>query len=55
MSNIVRIKLALATVGLATWAWGTRIGDWRVQWLGIGFMAVAALMRFLRRPPSATE
>ena len=55
MTTTVRIKLALAVVGVLIWVWGTRVGDGRIQWLGIGFLAAAVLMRFLRRPPSGTR
>jgi hypothetical protein len=41
------MKVALAVVGIITWAYGVREGDDRVRWLGIGFLACAFLLRFL--------
>ncbi|MFN2398302.1 MAG: hypothetical protein ABR543_06620 [Gemmatimonadaceae bacterium] len=53
MNDITRIKLGLAAIGVITWAYGARLGNRSVQWLGIAFIGVAALLRFVRRPPRA--
>ncbi|MDQ3811185.1 MAG: hypothetical protein M3336_12930 [Chloroflexota bacterium] len=44
--------MALATVGILTWGYGTRVGHAGVQWLGIAFVAVAFLLRYARRRQS---
>lgn len=53
--SIAWVKLALATVGIITWAYGVREDDHRVRWLGIAFLAVAFLLRFLFRRPRGDE
>ncbi len=54
MTTVTRIKLGLALIGVATWGYGVRVDDRRVQWLGIAFIAVAFLLRFVpTRPPRA--
>jgi hypothetical protein len=45
----VRGKLALAVVGVGTWLYGYHVDDSRVRWLGIGFLAAAFVVRFIRR------
>lgn len=47
--SIAWMKVALATVGIITWAYGVREDDHRVRWLGIAFLACAFLLRFLFR------
>jgi hypothetical protein len=49
------MKLALATVGIITWAYGVREDDHRVRWLGIALLAGAFLLRFLFRRPLGEE
>lgn len=49
------MKLALATVGIITWAYGVREDDHRVRWLGIAFLACAFLLRFLYRRPRGDD
>ncbi len=46
-------KLAFAVVGLMIWAFGLRVDNPTIRWLGIGFLATAFLLRFVRRrrPP----
>jgi hypothetical protein len=54
--SLTWVKVALATVGIITWAYGVREDDHRVRWLGIAFLAGAFLLRFLfRRPRGETE
>ena len=49
------IKLALAAIGLIVWAYGLRVDDPVLRWIGIGFFAAAVLLRLFtrRRPPAA--
>jgi hypothetical protein len=47
--TLTTIKLALALVGIATWGYGTRVEDPRIQWLGIAMVAIAAVLRFFGR------
>ncbi len=52
---MTHIRLAIAVAGVLTWAYGTRIAHEGVQWLGIGVVAIAVLLRFARRhrePPT---
>lgn len=42
-------KVALAVVGILVWAYGARVDNPHVRWAGIGLLAVAFLLRFLRR------
>jgi hypothetical protein len=43
------MKVAFATVGIITVAYGVREDDHRVRWLGIAFLACAFLLRFVQR------
>lgn len=43
------VKLAFAGVGIVVWAYGAQVDDARVRWVGIGLLAIAFLLRFLRR------
>ena len=47
--SLLHAKLALAVVGLATWAWGVRIDSPSVRWIGIALIGAAVLLRFVRR------
>lgn len=49
MARRTPIQLALLAVGLISWAYGQRADDSRLVWLGIGFLAVAMLLRFAKR------
>ena len=51
MTPITVAQLALAAIGVVVWAYGTRIGDSRVSWAGVAFLAAASLLRFVKRPP----
>lgn len=42
------VKAGLLLVGLVTWFWGYRADDPAVRWLGIAFVGVAFLLRFVR-------
>jgi hypothetical protein len=47
--NLTTVKLTLALVGIATWGYGTRVGDARIQWFGIAVVAIAVVLRFFGR------
>jgi hypothetical protein len=49
------VKLAIAVVGIITWAYGVREDDHRVRWLGIALIAAAFLLRFLFTRPRGDE
>lgn len=50
MISIVWVRFALAVIGLIVWAYGYRFDDSMFRWVGIGFLAVAVLLRFAPRP-----
>lgn len=52
MARRTPVQLALLAVGLAAWAWGQRVDDQRLVWLGIAFLAAATLLRFAKRRES---
>ena len=56
MTPVTTAQLALAVIGVVVWGYGTRIGDSRVGWVGIALLAVASLLRIVKRrqrPPDA--
>lgn len=55
MSPLVRWKLALFVMGLILWTWGYRTDDSYFRIAGIVVLALAFLLRFVRRRPAATE
>ncbi len=48
MSVATRLKIALALIGVLVFAAGIRLDQSRLRLIGIGFVAVAWLMRFAR-------
>ena len=46
------IQLALLTIGVIVWGYGSRIDDTRLTWIGLGFFAAAAVTRFFKRMSS---
>ena len=48
--TVLHARLALLIVGIATWGYGVRFDRNEVRWLGIGFLVIAILLRFVRRP-----
>lgn len=46
--SLTHAKLALAAVGLVIWGYGVQTGDRNATWLGIGMLAIAAVLRFYR-------
>ena len=53
MTQIMSTKLILAASGLVIWGYGIRTDEPIVQYVGIGVMALAVLLRFFKRPPFA--
>lgn len=53
MTAISQLKLGLALIGLILFGYGMRAEDTRLRWMGIGFLAAATILRFVkpRRPP----
>lgn len=49
MSSLTRAKVALALIGLVLFGAGARLERRELRWIGIGFVAVAWVMRFARR------
>ena len=49
MSRLNQLKLGLASIGLIVWGYGARIGHNGLQWIGIGFLCAAAVLRFVKR------
>ena len=46
-------QLALMTMGVIVWGYGSRVDDSRLTWIGIAFFAAAVLLRLLKnRSPS---
>lgn len=48
MSRLTQLKIVLALVGLVLFGAGVRFGDTRLRMGGIGFVAAAWLLRFVR-------
>lgn len=55
MKQRTEIQLVLLAIGVIVWGYGQRVDDPVLRWIGIGFFAVAAGMRFLKRRPSPDE
>jgi len=56
MTNRTIIKFTLALVGIVLFGASIRLGDDRLRWAGIAFVAVAALLRFWKdRTPGSGE
>lgn len=53
MSTLTRVKLTLALIGIVVFASGVRFEDSRLRFVGIGFVAVAWVLRFVRSKPPA--
>jgi len=49
VSTLTKVKLGLTIIGLILFFYGVRVDDARLRMIAIGFVAVASLMRFLRR------
>ena len=55
MSRLTIAKLAFALVGIAVFAYGARVDDRIVRWVGIAFVVVAFLLRFAKRTDADTD
>lgn len=55
MSTLVRLKLALAVIGLILAAWGIRTDDAFLRISGIVVLAIAFLLRYVGRRARASE
>ena len=51
------MRLAIAAVGVAIWAYANRVDNVTARWVGIAMLAVAVLLRFapVRKPPPPPE
>jgi len=49
VTRFTQLKLAIALVGLIVWGYGQRVEDALLRWIGIAFLAVAVILRFLPR------
>ena len=47
MSGLTQAKLGLAVAGLILWGYGARVDVNWLRWVGIGFLAAAAILRFV--------
>jgi hypothetical protein len=47
MSGLTQAKLGLAVAGLILWGYGARVDVEWLRWTGIGFLAAAAILRFV--------
>jgi hypothetical protein len=50
MNRATSTKLVLAAAGLVVWGLGIRANDSVLQYVGIGLLVVAVLLRFVHRP-----
>ena len=46
-------RVAVGAVGILVWAYGARVDDSTIRLVGIAFLVVALLLRFVPRRPSA--
>ena len=49
MTPLTHLKLGLAAAGVITWGYGVRADLAWFRWIGIGFLATAAVLRFWGR------
>lgn len=50
MNPVVRAQVALAFIGVAMFGWSVWADDERIRLAAIGTLAVAFVLRFVRRP-----
>ena len=48
MTPLTAIKIALAVAGLLAFGYGVRVDSATIRWVGIAFVAAAAILRFVR-------
>jgi hypothetical protein len=51
MTTLTWVRFGVAVIGIAVWAYGFRVDDPRIRWVGIACLAVAVLLRFWARRP----
>lgn len=47
---IIRVRILMLILGIAAFAFALRTENEIARWVGIGFVAVALLLRFVGRP-----
>jgi hypothetical protein len=53
MSTLLVVRLVLGALGLLVFGYGVRIESSAVRWAGIGLIAVALALRFVKRQGAA--
>jgi hypothetical protein len=53
LTRLAQVKLIVALLGIAVFGYGIRIDSEVVRWIGIGLVALAWVMRFVRRKAPA--
>ena len=48
MSALSQLKLGLALIGLILFGYGMRVDDMTLRWIGVGFLAAATVLRFVK-------
>lgn len=51
MKRRTELQLALLLMGLIVWGYGSRVDDRRLTWIGLGFFAVATILRLFKKRP----
>lgn len=52
--SVFQLKIGFAVVGLLAFGYGMRVNDSVIRWVGIGFVALAFLLRFWRPRRNST-
>jgi hypothetical protein len=55
VSSLTKLKLALTIIGLVLFGYGVRVDEGTIRLVGIGFVAAASLLRFVKRRAAASE
>jgi hypothetical protein len=50
MTPLTSAKMALMLIAAVLLAWGIRTDDSALRWAGIGFLFLALVLRFFKRP-----
>ena len=50
MTPFTIAKLALTLIAAILLGWGIRTDDTALRWAGIGFLFIALILRFIKRP-----
>ena len=51
MNRLVIVKIVLAIVGIGIFAYGARVDDRTIRWVGLGFVVLSFVLRFVRNKP----